>query len=516
MIEKLIPRYLNKDDDARLIKSIEMTDALNVRISSEENGDGGVVKNAFGNSAVVFRSGNNWQGLPHALPSGTNKVVGSVSDLKNGVIIFFVYNSNASHSIYRFTTSQNDVELVYRDSVLAFQSDSFVKGDVINNLYNEVLLYFTDGITSPKKINVSRAIIGGYSEVITNGTNEQKLEFITLAKKPPLDPPTYEFFTDTTVDDNNIYEDNFQFAYQYVYLDGEYSALSKYTDLAVADNQYLDGFIDDAQRNQFNAIRVYVETSTADVKTIRVLGRRGNTGPWFIVGEISNPALASPATLYIDFKNDELYQFISQDEANKIYDAVPFTAQSQTISGSRLFLGNYTEGYPNVNLKVSLYPNYDKEAIVYNIPALITEQPKSVDLAPNQNSVTGFYLDLSSLVSVIFSSDTVVHLDITMSFNDLVFYAPGAFIDWVELDEDLVRHNAGSLIDLAAKTQIVPLSITYNTTLPSGSTITDVADVIIAAIVGSYSLTVDSDTSDADCASYLGDATVINSGDLFG
>ena len=72
MIEKLIPRYLNKDDDARLIKSIEMTDALNVRISSEEDGDGGVVKNAFGNSAVVFRSGNNWQGLPHALPGGPN------------------------------------------------------------------------------------------------------------------------------------------------------------------------------------------------------------------------------------------------------------------------------------------------------------------------------------------------------------------------------------------------------------------------------------------------------------
>jgi hypothetical protein len=105
-----------------------------------------------------------------------------------------------------------------------------------------------------------------------------------LAKKPPLDPPTYEFFTDTTVDDNNIYEDNFQFAYQYVYLDGEYSALSKYTDLAVADNQYLDGFINDEQRIEYNAIRVYVETSTADVKTIRVLGRRGNTGPWFIAG----------------------------------------------------------------------------------------------------------------------------------------------------------------------------------------------------------------------------------------
>ena len=521
MIEKLIPRYLNKDDDARLIKSIEMTDALNVRISSEENGDGGVVKNAFGNSAVVFRSGNNWQGLPHALPSGTNKVVGSVSDLKNGVIIYFVYNSNADHSIYRFTTSQNDVELVYRDSVLAFQSDSFVKGDVINNLYNEVLLYFTDGITSPKKINVTRAILGGYSEVITNGTNEQKLEFITLAKKPPLDPPTYEFFTDTTVDDNNIYEDNFQFAYQYVYLDGEYSAISKYTDLAVADNQYLDGFIDEAQRNQFNAIRVYVQTSTADVKTIRVLGRRGNTGPWFIAGEIANPALASPATLYTDFRNDELYRFISQDDANKIYDAVPLTAQSQTISGSRLFLGNYTEGYPNVDVKVSLYPNYDKEATVYNIPAVITESPKSVLGASSQESVTGFYLDLDSIAAVTFTSDTLVHVDLTMSFNDLVFYADGAFVDWVELDEDLVRHNAGGLINLHIKVQMAPLSITYDAVLPAGSTITDVAAAIRAAVVGNYSLTLDSDTTDSDYGCYLDGspaqaAIVIGNGGVWG
>ena len=505
MIEKLIPRYLNKDDDARLIKSIEMTDALNVRISSEENGDGGVVKNAFGNSAVVFRSGNNWQGLPHALPGGTNKVVGSVSDLKNGVIIFFVYNSSASHSIYRFTTSQNNVELVYRDSVLAFQSNSFVKGDVINNLYNEVLLYFTDGITPPKKINVSRAIIGGYSEVITNGTNEQKLEFITLAKKPPLDPPTYEFFTDTTVDDNNIYEDNFQFAYQYVYLDGEYSALSKYTDLAVADNQYLDGFISDEQRIEYNAIRVYVETSTADVRTIRVLGRRGNTGPWFIVGEISNPALASPSTLYTDFKNDELYQFISQDEANKIYDAVPFTAQSQTISGSRLFLGNYTEGYPNANLKVSLYPNYDKEATVYNIPVSFTKAQKPIPPSiGTSNSVTGFSFDLSSISSITTQVDSVLHVDFTLAINDILLYAEGAFIDWVELDEDLIQHNAGGLIANRIKAQLAPISITESVVLPAGSDISDFTAAIESVVAKIYTVTIGSNPTERAYASRFG------------
>jgi hypothetical protein len=496
MIDKLVPRYLNKDDDARLVKSVEMTDALNVRLSADTDGDEGVIKNAFGNSAVSFRTGNNWQGLPHALPAGTNKVVGSVSDLKNGVIIYFVYNSNADHSIYRYTTSQDDVELVYRDSVLTFQADSFVKGDIINNLYNEVLLYFTDGISAPKKLNVSRAIIGGYSDVITNGTDEQKLEFITLAKKPPLDPPTYEFFTDVTYDDNNIYESNFQFAYQYVYLDGEYSAISKYTDLAVAPNQYLDGFIEDDQRNEYNAIRVFVETSTADVKTIRVLGRRGNAGPWFIVDEIQNPALSSPTTLSTEFRNDELYRFISQDEANKIYDAVPLSAQSQTISGSRLFLGNYSEGYPNVNLKVSLYPNYDKESSVYNIPVTIDETTTFVN-GNTQYTVDGISFDLSSVSAVTFSSDAILHVDIAFAFNDLVIDAPDAFIDWVELDEDLVRHNAGGILaGDGIRVQPAPISINSNIVVPAGSTITDVADAIVSLVQKTYSSTLSSNTSD--------------------
>ena len=89
-IDKLVPRYLNKEDDVRLVKNMEMTDALNVRISADTTGDGGVIKNAYGNSAISFKAGNNWQGKTHALPAGTNKVIGDVADLKDGIVVFFV------------------------------------------------------------------------------------------------------------------------------------------------------------------------------------------------------------------------------------------------------------------------------------------------------------------------------------------------------------------------------------------------------------------------------------------
>ena len=236
-IDKIIPRYLNKEDDARLVKNIEMTDALNVRISADQDGDGGIVKNAYGNGAVSFAAGNNWQAKTHALPTGDNKVVGSVADLQDGIVIFFVWNSTQKHSIYRFTTAVGKAELVYRDSVLSFQKDTLVQADIIRNLDKDSLLYFTDGLSSPKKLNVSRAIRGGYSSVLNSGSDAEKLEFITLAKKPPLDPPTFEFITDSSLKENNVFENTYQFAYRYFYLDGEVSAISKYTELAVSEQQ---------------------------------------------------------------------------------------------------------------------------------------------------------------------------------------------------------------------------------------------------------------------------------------
>ena len=36
-IDKLTPQYLNQDDDERIIQPFEMVDALNIRVSHEED-----------------------------------------------------------------------------------------------------------------------------------------------------------------------------------------------------------------------------------------------------------------------------------------------------------------------------------------------------------------------------------------------------------------------------------------------------------------------------------------------
>ena len=65
-IDKLTPKYLKKDEDHRLIKAMEMIDALNVRVSADEEGNEGVLKNIKGNTEIEF-----------TLPIGSNKTIGS-------------------------------------------------------------------------------------------------------------------------------------------------------------------------------------------------------------------------------------------------------------------------------------------------------------------------------------------------------------------------------------------------------------------------------------------------------
>ena len=78
-IDKLTPKYLKKDEDHRLIKAMEMIDALNVRVSADEEGNEGVLKNIKGNTEIEF-----------TLPIGSNKTIGSAYSDKTKDIFFFV------------------------------------------------------------------------------------------------------------------------------------------------------------------------------------------------------------------------------------------------------------------------------------------------------------------------------------------------------------------------------------------------------------------------------------------
>ena len=352
-IDKLIPQYLNKDEDARLIKNAEMSHALNVRVSSDDGGNQGVLKNVEGTTAIAAR-------LPaDAIPtSGSSRVIGSVASEAGKCIYYFLYNTAGSHGIYQYVYTLNMYYKVYENSVLNFDSLSIVNADVVINQFGEHLLYFTDDRNEPRKINATKALSGGYSSWMDTGTTAEKELFLTVCKQPPQTPITFEFLNEPGNRSNQLKNNLFQFTYQYVYDDGEVSALSAYSELAVSQtNLSYRSTSQSLFQNTDNALNLTVTGTKGPVDKIRVFCRKNNEQAFYKIGEVDNTGSYWPQSLI--FRNDGIYSLVPDQDAFKMFDSVPRKAFSQAISNNRLFYGNYLEGFDNINTKgTEPYPVY--------------------------------------------------------------------------------------------------------------------------------------------------------------
>jgi len=386
-IDKLTPRYLNFEDDERLVKRVEMTDAVNVRIDSDDDGDAGVIKNVVGNTQVSL--------LGDTLPAGNNKVIGSVHNNVKGEILFFVHNSANNHRIYKYDDNLEKVITVYKNEAtgtvasasadtLGFKATDYVDAAVLVDKDGDTLLYFTNGRGEPKKINVDKAIRGDYPDGY-----EAVEAYISLIKKPPLEPPTFVFNSDADIKTNRFLGRQFQFACQYVYEDGEVSAISPITEITKSPNhQNLGSVSTDSLQSVDNKVVITCKRTNSDIKKIRFLAREGNAGVFFIIKDVDTQFSSdSNSTVSVEFSNEKAYTPISNDENNKQFDAVGEDVKSITISGNRIFLGNYKEGFDlNDKGSISLNPNYHPLANVIEV-----NQPEDVTSSSKAAFTNGMY-----------------------------------------------------------------------------------------------------------------------------
>jgi hypothetical protein len=266
-------------------------------------------------------------------PTGTNLAV-------DGTMCSF-----GRHSIYCYLPSTQRTYLAYRNGVLGWTQETFVKADTIVKENGDTILYFTDSVSEPRKLNVTRALQTRNPSVFSSPLGALPAEFespssptplnsdierwdvlICAAKQPPLIAPTFTFVTDTIIGKNNMYDKYFQFACQYIYDDGEVSAISPYSTLAISNEQFLDGFLSEQQKLLNNVIRVSVTNSKLDVAKIRILGRNKNDGQFFAIDEIANNKATATSTY--DFKNDRSYSYLPDSEVNKLYDNLPQKANT--------------------------------------------------------------------------------------------------------------------------------------------------------------------------------------------
>lgn len=256
---------LNTDDKPENVLAPQHIDALNLRFYGGQNGL--TAENVKGNYIIPNAS------LP---ANGTNICIGSYFDQVNQYIYYFNYNSQGNHGIYRLNVNDEAVTKLFlcnTDSIsdiLNFNPDYPIHSVVL--VYRDPgdgnLLYWTDGLNSPKYLNVDTV------STLAPFT----VDMITAAKNAPLEPPFPIYKSDTTIKTNNLRKKLFRFSYRWVYANGEKSTFSPISKVGLP----IDGYDPNISNNpsQNNYIEVEVFSGGEDTVAIEVAGQVNNNNVW--------------------------------------------------------------------------------------------------------------------------------------------------------------------------------------------------------------------------------------------
>lgn len=324
---------MNKDYDERLIPTGEYIDALNIRIGSTELG--GTTNSELGSIGAVENSKGNTLLTDLQYVNGNTKCIGAFEDGANETIYWFVastdydaivsYNTNTSVTTYHVVSS----------SVLNFDSKYLING--INKI--DDLLFWTDNLNPPRKINVK-------SKYPFDAIDESDISVIVA---PPLSSPTITLIN--TPGEENYMTDKFvSFSYRYKYENGEYSALSQFTDIAFEPGEFeidYSNFVNSGMTNIFNSVTIGFNTGPKNVVGVDVCFKLSNSNIINVIEKFNKKKQNwfDNAPQSLNFTNRKIYTTLLESELLRLYDNVPRIAKAQTSIGNRIMYGNYVDGY---------------------------------------------------------------------------------------------------------------------------------------------------------------------------
>ena len=447
-IDKLIPRKLNSDIDAKLVDKASMLDALNLYAGDDEDGGHGVLKNVKGNTQVAQIGADAF--------GENSRVIGSVVDEKTNIAYFFVFSSSgANHGVWAYDPDgklANDgveaVRLIYKSPQFNFDSDGFVKGDIVHinsqtlqegrgdEFDTDAVIFFTDNKNEPRKINAYRAYVAGGSSIYGDGVFAEA-DFITACPKAPLDPITFTFDRDPNRKTSNFKgTSGYQFAYQHVYKDGFESSVSVYSDVAFPPSVINQGALSNASHDSYNRCILYIPQPGPEIDSVKILVKEGVNGSFLFIDEVKRNSLfdnGSYVGVY-SFYDDRVAKGFSKFQVNKQFDSVPRKAQAQAVADNRLMYGNYLDGFDNVNVNCTAQVVYrqrpdDFVDLTINTNSFIglhAEQSNADGEAKRKSS--GFTIDTSSLPdSIISGASILVKVTMTPDQNWHIYNADNSY-----------------------------------------------------------------------------------------
>ena len=409
---------MNKDIDERLLHPGEYRDALNVGVGHSESSDIGSVQNLLGNEYIGIG------GIEGLITQGqgvgisefvlTNTI--TVGIVKNDMEdkLYWLVASDEGSFIFEYDSVSSSVSTVLsdRNGILNFSSNNLITG--INVLDGQ--LFWTDGATEPKKINIQR-----FKEGSTTGEDNVPVHTtvygrsfiesdITVIKKNPLSAPTVNVsetlrpnggtfnvtaminfdglgpgdsinvdvsttghaylvgdnislsgnategpvvVSVTIMGNDSLFELKFpRFAYRWKYIDGEYSTYSPFSEVAFITGQF-----------EYSSEKGYNLGMTNNVRQMIVEGFDQAPDDAVELDILYKESNANPVYLVetisitstsAEIKNDQIHAILPDNQILRPYDNVPKTALAQDIVSNRLVYGNYTHNYD-----VNVEPNFD-------------------------------------------------------------------------------------------------------------------------------------------------------------
>jgi len=283
---------------------------------------------------------------------GLNLTIGKFYDSVNKKIFYFNYRPDNKKAIYMYDTINGTFSRIVDENFnaaagsLGFTNTSPIIH--VNIIYGDAtqgdLLCYLDSFGVPKKVNVQRALSGGYGTIVSS--------YLDVAKQPSDIPPYVAYENDPSNTINNVRKKLFRFKIRWVFDDNDKSVTSSQSEMPLPLNAFDQSIDTDPTRNC--RIAVVYQTGPSNVKKIEILVSNSlgvTMSDWYLVASLDKSVNGIPnndiATFL--FYNDKAYTYIDLEESNQLFDYVPIRAGAQVVlNGSVLDYGNITEGYPNL------------------------------------------------------------------------------------------------------------------------------------------------------------------------
>jgi hypothetical protein len=352
---------LNLDDADYRISNNDYIDALNITKDAQGVAQDKVVSNIQGNTLI-----------PYSAPSGTNKVIGFYSDKVRNRAYYFLWNSDGYNTILYYDLNTNAIVTVLQSKtqsngvdILNFNPSYKVLS--INIFYRDDdgdILFFNDAYNQPKSLNVNN-LYG----------NDWELEYLLVAKAPPVMPPKVVYENDETITINNLRNKLFQFSYRYVYDNNEKSVWSSKSIVPLPQQPSLNLTENNATNNA--RIAVLFSTGGPDVKAVELCFREttnGLTSDWFLIESFDKASLSilDNDIFITKFFNDSIYTQIDIIESGQLQDWVPQRANAgELANGNVLLYAGILEGYDKTAMNLSVEQVTDSPSFFYDQAGLL-------------------------------------------------------------------------------------------------------------------------------------------------